>query len=520
MPVTIRRILEFAVVREVNPQVLGREDLLGTEVRDIHVAESPEVAGLIEGGELILCSGLSLHADVGEVRAFVERFADAGACGVIFSFLSESDPLKPMLAEAAESAAIPVILLDDRARFIAITDAVQHLLRAGSSVREARAAMMGFLSSPLVGRLSAEALFDAVADMLSGPVAVVSALGEVVALRGFDTVEGQVIGEGGLAADLGDWARHPFSLRGAELGAIVSPLALNEPQLEIIFDRFAEVLADRLPDGAADLDRMRSAAASAVLTELRGDDAAIQAAAEVRAEIMGIGSGRRFVPVAVHLPGRTAEARRLIQDAVETTMLGEGIRVVGVGLGDDALGFVLVLDDTVDDDEALGRLHAAVSPVAPNGSGSRCRTGSRWSMGVGSAGTELAGVARVGLDEAARAAVSASSLSVPRRDFYRPADLGVHWLAQGLVDSPDAGVFVRDQLGPLLEDDDYLRFVEDYLACNGSVAELARAIHLSRPRVYARLRRLEGEWGFHLDDADVRTSVHLAILLHRLGVTG
>jgi purine catabolism regulator len=55
-----------------------------------------------------------------------------------------------------------------------------------------------------------------------------------------------------------------------------------------------------------------------------------------------------------------------------------------------------------------------------------------------------------------------------------------------------------------------------YLDSGGNKAALARSGYLSRPTLYARLARLEELLAVDLDDAESRTSLHVALLLHRL----
>ena len=78
--------------------------------------------------------------------------------------------------------------------------------------------------------------------------------------------------------------------------------------------------------------------------------------------------------------------------------------------------------------------------------------------------------------------------------------------------------FVDSELGELLANDDGsgLDLLERYLESGGNKAQLARTGYLSRPTLYARLAKLETQLGVRLDDAESRTSLHVAVLLHKL----
>jgi purine catabolism regulator len=62
----------------------------------------------------------------------------------------------------------------------------------------------------------------------------------------------------------------------------------------------------------------------------------------------------------------------------------------------------------------------------------------------------------------------------------------------------------------------HLDLLAQYLESGGNKAALARSGYLSRPTLYARLARLEELLAVDLDDAESRTSLHVALLLHRL----
>ncbi|MYW70925.1 helix-turn-helix domain-containing protein, partial [Pseudonocardia sp. SID8383] len=47
----------------------------------------------------------------------------------------------------------------------------------------------------------------------------------------------------------------------------------------------------------------------------------------------------------------------------------------------------------------------------------------------------------------------------------------------------------------------------------GVVADVARRLGVGRPAAYARLRRLSGLLGLDLTDPEVRTALHMALLV-------
>jgi len=61
-----------------------------------------------------------------------------------------------------------------------------------------------------------------------------------------------------------------------------------------------------------------------------------------------------------------------------------------------------------------------------------------------------------------------------------------------------------------------LALLRRFLESGGNKAALARTGYVSRPTLYARLARLEEQLGVDLADAESRTSLHVAVLLHDL----
>ena len=142
-----------------------------------------------------------------------------------------------------------------------------------------------------------------------------------------------------------------------------------------------------------------------------------------------------------------------------------------------------------------------------------------WAVGVGRGRPDLLAAA-AGLDEAAHVAESAAGLgSAPGlggRRFYRSADVRLRGLLSMLRDDPRAAAFADAELAPISQDAEALDLLLRYLESGGNKALLARNGYLSRPTLYAKLARLQEKLGVPLDDAESRTSLHVALLLHRL----
>ncbi len=158
-----------------------------------------------------------------------------------------------------------------------------------------------------------------------------------------------------------------------------------------------------------------------------------------------------------------------------------------------------------------------------------------WVVGVGRSSTSLLR-AVAGLESASHAAEVASTLDVRERSFYRSSDVRIRGLLSLLTEDSRLRAFAEGELGPLLgessvgggrrdgdlrsptdsADEELLDFLELYLAHGGNKSAMARAGHLSRPALYARITRLQDRLGVSLDDAESRTALHVALLWWRM----
>src|SRR5581483_4404056 len=64
--------------------VLAGAEALGRPVRWVHTSELDDPTPYLEGGELLLTTGLKLGPSADELRAYVHRLADAGVAGIGF----------------------------------------------------------------------------------------------------------------------------------------------------------------------------------------------------------------------------------------------------------------------------------------------------------------------------------------------------------------------------------------------------------------------------------------------------
>ena len=80
---TVREVIGLDPVRHGGPRVVAGEAGLDRPVRWVHIAEVPDIASLLRGGELVLTTGIGLPADDAGLRAFIADLADVGVAGLV-----------------------------------------------------------------------------------------------------------------------------------------------------------------------------------------------------------------------------------------------------------------------------------------------------------------------------------------------------------------------------------------------------------------------------------------------------
>ena len=75
---TVADLLGLDVIRRGSPQVVAGSDGLRTRVRWVHVLELADAALLLQGGELVLTTGVALPAEPALLTCYATELAAAG----------------------------------------------------------------------------------------------------------------------------------------------------------------------------------------------------------------------------------------------------------------------------------------------------------------------------------------------------------------------------------------------------------------------------------------------------------
>ncbi|SBT65554.1 transcriptional regulator, CdaR family [Micromonospora sediminicola] len=569
---TVREVLALVPVRHGAPRLVAGDAGLDRPVRWVHVAEVPDIATLLGGGELVLTTGIGLPADDTGLRAFIGDLADVGVSGLVVELGRRYVSGVPrVMAAAAERRGLPLVELRRATPFVRITEAV-HALIVDAQLTELRATEeihQRFTELSVEGAEPTEVLRQA-AELAGCPVVLENLSRQVLAydpagesaellLDGWEQHSRQIRPAGRTAYDPDSgWLVTTVGARGQDWGRLLLrwPAAEATPptRLTILIERAASTLAlGRLI--RRDAEGLERQIHRTLLTALIDHSRPVDEVA-LRAKALGVTLDRRhLVGVVVRhraddaagdaadLPEDSGPARlRDLAEAVGAALREAKLTALTSAVDDQAVGALLALADPADEEKALAAFAAALRRVRLDAAPARppavrpTRQGDPGGRG-GSSGAArsvdavtrpsvvvAAGSGVGSLREARRSLVEARQIAeAARRDprdlpCFRLPHVGLAGLLHLLRDEPRLQTFVERELGPLLAYDaqhpreQLLGTLRAYLEQGRNKSAAASAAHLSRPAFYERLARIGRILDADLDSVEQCLSLHVALL--------
>lgn len=129
------RIVMVSVRELLDDVELGLTAVSGVEhperrVRWAHVSELVDPTEFLEGGELLLLTGVRLPRRRDEVRAYVQRLVDADVTALGYGIGVHRDEVPTALVDACRDAGLPLLSVPRLTPFLAITKAVSRAIAA------------------------------------------------------------------------------------------------------------------------------------------------------------------------------------------------------------------------------------------------------------------------------------------------------------------------------------------------------------------------------------------------------
>ncbi|MEV1154972.1 PucR family transcriptional regulator [Micromonospora chokoriensis] len=560
---TVREVLALDPVRHGAPRVVAGDAGLDRPVRWIHIAEVPDIATLLGGGELVLTTGIGLPGDDAGLRAFIGDLADVGVSGLVVELGRRYLTGVPrVMVAAAERRGLPLVELRRATPFVRITEAV-HALIVDAQLTELRATEeihQRFNDLSVEGADTAEVIRQA-AELSGCPVVLENLSRQVLGydpagesaellLDGWEQHSRRIPLTGRTAYDPDSgWLVTAVGARGQDWGRLllrwpasgdVPSTQSGEPtdgpptRLTILLERAASTLAlGRLI--RRDAEGLERQIHRTLLTALLDHSRPVDEVA-LRAKALGVVLDRRhLVGVMVrHRPedlvgenGPEAGQARLrdLSEAVGQALREAKLTALTSAVDDNSVGVLLALTDSAAEDRALSAFATTLRRVRLDSGTARATSGADPARGVGAGAVIVAaGSGVASLREARRSLVEARQIAeAARRDrrdlpIFRLPHVGLAGLLHLLRDEPRLQTFVERELGALLEYDarhpreQLLDTLRAYLEQGRNKTAGAAAAHLSRPAFYERLARIARILDVDLDSVEASLSLHVALL--------
>lgn len=543
MMLTVAALLNLDVVRAGAPEVLARPEFLERPVRWVHVAELRDLADLLEGGELVLTTGLAFGSSAEDAAEYLAGLEAAGAAAVMVELSGDRPADAAALAAAAADARLPVIRLHRQIRFVEVTEVVHRLIVARQFEQVARAREVHEVFTMLsLQSAGVQEIVDRASQLLSAPVVLEDSSHLVVAFapgpvpaqdllrdwqRRSRAVHRTRPAGGGAAGGFPQvpdaaWLQTPVGLGSQQWGRLVMPVPPESPEAAaeayMVLERAGQALSiNRLAE--RDQAGLAQQARAGLIHELRSPRVPDDGEAQIRAEALGLKPSPAYLPLVLQLEAGTGgdpmsmqRKERALLEMLDSVLSSTRNTALAAALQTGQVAVLLALPARLLEDGVLERICGVLaerSAAAPEPL--------VWTAGVGRARSALADAA-AGLDEAAHVAQTAGTMSGGTKRYFRSTDVRLRGLLALLREDPRAAAFADTELRGVLEEGagEDLALLQRFLECGGNKTELARRGYLSRPTLYGRLERLEARLGVSLDDPESRTSLHVAVLLRQL----
>ncbi|WP_433258758.1 PucR family transcriptional regulator [Streptosporangium sp. CA-135522] len=464
--------------------VLTGQDSLDRPVRWVAVSELEDPTPFLEGGELVLTTGMRL--DAGNAGPYVERLVGKGVTGLGFGVGLGHEAIPAGLVDAAARAGLPLIEVPRDTPFVAIGKLVSDLIAAEQYDEISRAfATQGRLTRAALRPEGPRAVIDGLARELGGWAALLDEAGAVRHAAG----EGAA-GVAGLRPEL-ERLRKPAS------GGKPASLSLSTPHEHVI----VQPLGARRVRGffAVGLTRPFTPVAHTVVNAA---GSLLTLAIEQGREHLAAERRVRSAVLQLLLAGQVQAGQETLE-RLGGALPGEPLVVLAAGGDREAVlegageDFAVAVEDRVVAVVEAERAEEVIAVLREHGP-----------VGVGSpVGLDDL---RAGLDQADRALASARRAA---ERVMRFADLAGQGLLS-LLDPGAAAAFSSALLAPLREYGsraDLLESLRAYLACNGHWDAAAQRLGVHRHTLRYRMRRVAELLGRDLDDPAARAELWVAL---------
>lgn len=513
---TLGEVLESPALAAGAPEVLVGGGALSTPVRWVHVSDSPSVARLLEGGELLLTTASAWPAEPADLRALVAEFVRAGLVGIVIELGAHYRYVPAVVVEAAAAAGLALVALHREIKFVAVTEQVhRRIIDDQTAALRARDDVRTLFTSLALRGAPADYVVERLAHTLHAPVVLESLAHEVI-VADLAGAEPAVLSDwqerSRRFGDDGDDGRSivPVEARGIRWATLVALAGPGHPAgRRAVLEQGATALAlGRLADPDGD-DWAR-------LGRRRLMDALLGGRYGSAEEVVALLGAARVDLTDTALIGLAADGSTAAAvEAAAADLGGRALCGTPRGASERAAGWMpILLAVPASATFAGAAAERFLARLRGDGSPPRLSVGPRVDGAAGEAAVPAL------LDSLEQALDLAEVGDLP--------DGEVHWVVRHplvrFVSSlrGDHRLLEHGELllapvlaAPPARRRDLLAALSAIVAHPGNRTAAAAAAHVSRSVFYQRLDLAERVLGVDLDDGEVLAALHLALVVHR-----
>ncbi len=521
----VRDALALPVLRRGVPDLLAHQAGLDHEIRWVHASEVLNIASLLQGGELLLTTGMGLAEGPSAHRRLARELADRQIAALVIELGSSLSAVPSSLVRAAEDNGLCLIALTREVRFVEVTESIHRLLidQGGEMLRDADQLHRRFTALMLGGAGVPEILTE-LAHFVENPV-FLERSGHGLAFHALHKGDDETalgawgaFSRGLATAPAGLEERVP--LGGAESWGRLITLASDSPlgtQDRVAVERAVGLIALALMRREEE-DQLGTRERGNFLAGLTSSRAAESGIAS-RALELGFGPGSEaLLPLAAAVPELAGRVHDDVAWVAVKRDLQQGFEREGLPalIGDGEAREILIV---------LGLRREADRPRVAELVGEMLREAATRRFGEVPELTLCAAAATPRWTEvgagltAATSSLEAASHEAPRT-WHDVAEPSPDRLLFALRNSEDLRQFTEERLRPLIEADrrgrgDLVETLTTLCDNAGRKLETAKQLGVKRQTLYHRLNRIEAMTGCDLADGNAVLSFHLALRARR-----
>ena len=529
---TVAEILQLPEVRRGRPTIEAARHAIDRPVRWVLVSEVADIGHLLQGGELILTTGVAFPRSDDALTRYISDLAAARATGVILELGRRFATVPTALVQSAEAHGLPLIALHSEVAFVAITEAI-HSIIVNTQVRQLQLSdvVHRAFRTLAVDVATPQDIVHLVAHFAGCPVVFENVARHVLAYDGASNDGAQFLDNweqrSREAASAGEntltdgelWFATPVGARGQVWGRLVliADRAVNPLQrtvLELGATNLALHLLIERDEHLLEHQTHRTLLSDIIDRNYTSPDEIVR-----RATSLGVTTQHQTLVAMIvrsEWDAPLSDIARHARAREELTAASRALHDVAASglvalLEPGRLGVLLSAPNPLRMKSLLDQVARAIRDrtraLAPSGSSV---------IGVGSPVNSIEGL-RQSFAEANEAAQAAMSLPGDRL-FVTTADIRLRGLIHLLRDDPRLQTYAQREVGPLVAYDeqhhsDLLATLTAYLEAGGSKSRAAAATYMNRATFYHRLARIEEVLHCDLTSPESRYSLYVALVI-------